>query len=710
MKSETVRDVEHVWVRREALEDGGYQYVKRWKRQGMPWAEYWPVREHSLLVRLREGEIRHVVEVIGIDVRLNEVRTRDAGVSLDRLDRCVQIKGEGASHPHPFFDIAELLKLMRWALVALEEVHRVGLVHCDLSAGNICVPLADTGDGWSYLDYSRLTLIDFAFSLHRALPLKYPLPLDTTDPELFYLPPFFRAAIARDQQEGRPVHGQRGMTPGIDFYSLGMITQGWYRAGVRPHDRISAASVEALFDRLGKYGVYGTWRGMFRTSAMPLIRRIDAMLARADTDISRSPELRFLDAGAKPVLARTAVTPVLTRIRQQTEQPRPEQEQARSLARSRASLMALLVGKSLRFTADNLASVALSGDGRLSVAGHADHAAVPGADASRPAFPALPGPAESGGHGRRIAALLLLFFAIGVALYWARPGLDATPPANDARVAATASPQFATLQVEDLEQLANALASRDSRRRAESAQSVARLAREGGPGIALANRIARRYIDMLSTSASRLDAPALHATGWAALCELSAQPDVSFADAAKKAIADYEARTEELHRRLGGLIYDSPAQAAQSDWNEYVLHLNTLTIGTTAGARRAALILGLIESANGRVADAFRHILLAVAWADTAKEAGDEIGRLLQRLIDTGDRKALVTILNDVEQMAGRRIPGWQIWAARINDVLSDESKAASWYAQVIENKDAGSAETDFAQSEIARLISRRQR
>ena len=121
-----------------------------------------------------------------------------------------------------------------------------------------------------------------------------------------------------------------------------------------------------------------------------------------------------------------------------------------------------------------------------------------------------------------------------------------------------------------------------------------------------------------------------------------------------------------------------------------------------------ALILGLIESAGGRVADAFRHMLLAVAWADTAKEAGGEIGRLLQRLIDTGDRKALVTILNDVEQMAGRRIPGWQIWAARINDVLSDESKAASWYAQVIENKDAGSAETDFAQSEIARLISRR--
>lgn len=709
MKSETVRNVEHVWVRREALEDGGYQYVKRWKRQGMPWAEYWPVREHSLLVRLREEEIRHVVEVIGIDVRLNEVRTRDAGISLDRLDHRVQVKGEKAPHPHPFFDIAELLKLMRWALVALDEVHRVGLVHCDLSPGNICVPLADSGGGWNYLDYSRLTLIDFAFSLHRALPLKYPLPQDTTDPDLFYLPPFFRAAIARDQQAGRPVHGQRGMAPGIDLYSLGMITQVWYRAGVRPHDGISAASVEALFHRLGKYGRDGAWREMFRTSAMQLIRRIDAMLARANTDVSRSPELRFLETGAKPALARTAVTPLLTRIRQQTERPRAEQEQARSRVRSPVSLAASLVGSPLHCAADGAESVALSADARVSGVGHADHAAVPRADESHPALPASPGAVERRGQSRSIAGLLLLLSAIGAAWYWASLGLKAPP--NEARVATTVSAHPAALQVEDLEQLANALASRDSRRRAESAQSVARVAREGGPRIALADGIARRYIDMLSTSASRLDALALHATGWAALAALSAQPgDLSFADAAKEAIADYEARTEELHRQLGILIYDSQAQAMQSEWDEYVLHLNTLAMGTTAGAPRAALILGLIEGASGKVADAFRHMLLAVSWADTAKEAGDEISRLLQRLIDTGDRNALVTILNDVEQMAGRRIPGWQIWAARINDVLSDESKAASWYAQVVENKDAGSAEIDFAQLEIARLILRHSR
>ncbi|HEX9844224.1 MAG TPA: hypothetical protein VGC20_15810, partial [bacterium] len=145
---ETVRDLAHVWVGREATDDGGYQYVKRWKKQGMPWAEYWPLREHSLLVRLAEGDIRHVVEVIGIDATVNEVRTRDAGISLDQLERRVQVKGESAAYPHPFFEITELLKLMRWTLVALEEIHGLGLVHCDLNAGNVCLPLTRADQGW----------------------------------------------------------------------------------------------------------------------------------------------------------------------------------------------------------------------------------------------------------------------------------------------------------------------------------------------------------------------------------------------------------------------------------------------------------------------------------------------------------------------------------------------------------------------------------
>lgn len=708
MKTETVRDVEHVWVRRESLGDGSYQYVKRWKKRGMPWAEYWPVREHSLLVRLREGEIRHVVEVIGIDLRLNEVRTRDAGISLDRLDRRVQVKGEPAPHPHPFFDIAELLKLIRWALVALEEIHGVGVVHCDLSAGNICVPLAQTGDGWSYLDYSRLTLIDFAFSLHRALPLKHPLPLDTTNPELFYLPPFFRAAIARDQREGRPVHGQRGMTAGIDLYSLGMITQGWYRAGVRPHDRISAASVETLFHHLANHGSDGTWREMFRASAMQLIHRIDGILARANTDIGRSPDLRLLEAGVRPVLGKTAITPLFTRIRPQAEETRPELERGRKRVRSPTTLLAPLVGNPLHRLADNVSSVALGSGPTVSASGNADDAVqVQGGD-SAPAPRFGSAPEQRAGRGRTIAALLLLSSAIGAALYWDSLSPSA-PPAHEARVATTASPLIAAAQVGDGERLTNALASRDGRVRAESAQSVARLAREGGAGIAFADRIARRYLEMLNASALQPDAPELHARAWAALSSLAAQPDdLPFAATARKAIADYEARTEELHRRLGGLIYDRQAQAMQADWNEYVLRLDTLAMGSTAGAPRAALILGLVESANGSVADAFRHMLVAVLGADTAREASGEVSRLLQRLIDTGDRKALMAILHDVEQMAGRRIPGWQIWAARINDVLNDESKATSWYAQVIENKDAGSAELDFAQAEIARLLSRR--
>jgi hypothetical protein len=692
VKFETVRDVAHVWVGREAIEDGGYQYVKRWKKQGMPWAEYWPVREHSLLVRLAEGDIRHVVEVIGIDARLNEVRTRDAGISLDRLDRYVQVKGGHTPHPHPFFDIAELLKLMRWSLVALEEIHGVGLVHCDLGAGNICLPLVNTGDGWNHLDYSRLMLIDFAFSLHRDLPLKYPLPLDTTAPELFYLPPFFRAAVAQDQRESRPTNGQRVATPGIDLYSLGMVTQAWYRAGVRPHDSISSARVEALFQRLASHGREGTWREVFRARGMRLIREIDRILDRAGADISRSADFRFLESGKHRVLAQTAVTPLLTRVRQPQPPSRPEPD------RSAAPPMAPSAGKPLQLPSGAAATLALTLDGRIAVSSAAENRVR-----RWWSLPARrPGAGDSGGLGRFYSGLLLLSAAVAAVFYWNSLRLDPPPAANEGGVPAPVAPRPPIL---DAEQFAAALADPDPRRRGESARSLARLARETAEGGAVADRIARRYSDMLNTGAVRPDAPELHRAAWAALSTLAALPeDLAFVAAAKHATREYEGRTQELHRRLGGLIYDRQAQQGESDWNDYVLHLNTLANADDGASPGVALILGLIESTNGREADALRHMLVAARHGDARKEAGDEIGRLLQRLIDTGNRQALAAILNDVEQMAAQRHPGWQVWAARIHDALGEHDQAASWYRRVTEDQDAGGAEKDFARSEMRRL------
>jgi hypothetical protein len=235
-----------------------------------------------------------------------------------------------------------------------------------------------------------------------------------------------------------------------------------------------------------------------------------------------------------------------------------------------------------------------------------------------------------------------------------------------------------------------------ARRRTEAARALARLARESPGGMALADKLARCYANTLNTNAVSPEARDLHLAAWLALSSLADQAEgLPFVGAARKALGDYEARTEKLHRRLGGLICDRQAQQTEPDWNEYVLRLHTLAHG--AGSARGALISGVLATTNGWHRQAFRHLFTALVQGDARKEASDEISRLLQRLIDAHDRQALAAILTDVERMAGQGKPRWQIWAARIHQVIGDGEKAASWYRSVTEGKEAGDAEVEFA-------------
>ncbi len=664
----TVRDLPHVWVGCELLDGGDCQYIKRWKRQGMPWAEYWPAREHSLLVRLAEAEARHVVEVIGIDARRNEVRTRDAGISLDRFDCRVETRGEAEPHPHPFFDVTELLKLMRWTLVALEEIHTLGLVHCDLSPGNVCLPLLCRSDGWRCLDYSRLRLIDFAFALHRDLPLKHPLPVDTAAPELYCLPPFFRAAVVRDQQEGRAVHAQRAIDPGIDLYSLGMIAQTWYRAGFRPHARIPATTVEALFRRLNRHGRERGWYTWRRPGCRQLRETIDRLLERTRTDPSRSADFRFLAAEARPAEVATAVTPLLTRVR----------------AAAREVVDPVPVAD----------AIALQQERRRAAGGEAMHAPASMPRERRRASPHRPPVAASeprGGGWRRTLSPLLASVLGGV-LFFAQPGGHPPPSA----------PASAARHVVEVERWVNALSAPDVRRRGEAAEALVRLAGTGREAGVLAEQVTVRFVGLLSTSASNPHAAAQHAAAWFALSAIAEQAgELPIAAVARRAMEDYERYTEVLHGRFARLIYDRPAQAREPEWNDYVLRLATLA---NAGSARGALVLGLIESSHGRYAEAFRYMRMALLRGEDRKAVSDEIGRLLQRLVDSEHRQALAAVVTEVEEMAEQRYPRWQIWAARVNDVLGERDKAAAWYRRVRDNSAAGRAEKDYARSAMARL------
>jgi hypothetical protein len=257
----------------------------------------------------------------------------------------------------------------------------------------------------------------------------------------------------------------------------------------------------------------------------------------------------------------------------------------------------------------------------------------------------------------------------------------------------------------DLGAWESALTEPDAPLRSEAARELTRLARADGGGMQLADRVAARFVEQLRTSAARADAATLHATAWAALSALAEHAgELSFAATARKALSEYERRTADLHGRLGPLVYDGAAQAGATDWNDYVLHLTTLA---RAGAPREALMLGLIERSGGRHAEAFRHLRTALVQGADPKAASEEIGGLLQTLVDTDDRQTLTAIVPEVEEMAAQQYPGWQIWAARIHDVLGEQGKAAAWYRRVSENKAAGAAERDYARSELKRRASR---
>lgn len=80
--------------------------------------------------------------------RKSRLRTYDAGATLDvwRLMRpCV----DGYAQPHPFVAQSSYLRLVRGILIALQDFHGKGFIHCDLHPGNIALPVGNTKPQYS---------------------------------------------------------------------------------------------------------------------------------------------------------------------------------------------------------------------------------------------------------------------------------------------------------------------------------------------------------------------------------------------------------------------------------------------------------------------------------------------------------------------------------------------------------------------------------
>ena len=112
------------------------------------------------------------------------VQTYDAGVTVDHWATLLPVQRDGAILRHVFEDCAHWWALARHCLIALDAIHELQLVHLDLKADNVCIPVGPAdfdprcaGAARCSRASSSIALIDFAFSLVSGERLDSALPI-----------------------------------------------------------------------------------------------------------------------------------------------------------------------------------------------------------------------------------------------------------------------------------------------------------------------------------------------------------------------------------------------------------------------------------------------------------------------------------------------------------------------------------------------------
>jgi len=202
------------------------QYRKKWisnnlniKKSWLSWAHH----EHLILSNILRKRIPYVVTVSDLHVENNQVDlvTIDAGLELQKDLIDVHLKKNYLSI---IGDEIELLKLSRACLVALDNIHSSGIIHCDFKADNICISMVNNQSlNFSQINYDSIKLIDFAFSIYKDEVMEFVLPTDSS--RLNYLPHFYKKILLESQEKNNPNLIHKAACPQIDMYSLGVMFQ-----------------------------------------------------------------------------------------------------------------------------------------------------------------------------------------------------------------------------------------------------------------------------------------------------------------------------------------------------------------------------------------------------------------------------------------------------------------------------------------------------
>ncbi|HEX4234830.1 MAG TPA: hypothetical protein VH041_11025 [Caldimonas sp.] len=179
---------DHVEVFREASLPGERRrYTKRFLATMAGDFREWTEREWRILARLVGHGVRAVPQVVQFDRGAADrpalVQTYDAGVTVDHWATLLPLERDGTQLRSVFEDCAHWWALARHCLVALDAIHALQLVHLDLKADNVCIPIAPANfdphaPGQTlHPHFDELALIDFAFSLVSGEPLDSALPI-----------------------------------------------------------------------------------------------------------------------------------------------------------------------------------------------------------------------------------------------------------------------------------------------------------------------------------------------------------------------------------------------------------------------------------------------------------------------------------------------------------------------------------------------------
>ena len=204
---------DHVEVFREAALPGQRRcYTKRFLATPEGDFREWTEREWRILARLVGHGIKPVPDVVQFDRgsadRPALVQTYDAGVTVDHWATLLPLERDGALLRNVFEECAHWWALARASLVALDAIHELRLVHLDLKADNVCIPVGPVdfdplaGARALHPRFDDITLIDFAFSLVSGERLQSALPIAA--PARLRLPVAAPAARARCRPPGRP--------------------------------------------------------------------------------------------------------------------------------------------------------------------------------------------------------------------------------------------------------------------------------------------------------------------------------------------------------------------------------------------------------------------------------------------------------------------------------------------------------------------------